>query len=306
MNCEIQHIYVIALVTGLCCSGGAYAQETNPWQNAQPVRDRFYLAQVSDPLPTKEDEDEDLDEALEEEEPEEELEDEEFEDEFEDEFADDEDLFADEGVAIEVSDPLQGLNRAIFWFNDKLYFWLIKPVARVYRVVPERARISVANFFNNVATPIRLVNAALQGDPNGAMTEFSRFFINTTVGVAGLFDPAKKYADLDRVDTDLGITLGKWGIGSGPYLVLPFFGPSSFRDGIGRVGDRFLDPWYWYLWNREKYLEYVAVKTFEQVNFFSLDKDTYEGIKQDTLDPYLFIRDAFMQNRQAKIEGKVD
>ena len=300
MICGSKQFYILALVIGLYCSGSAYAQEADPWQNAQPVRDRFYLAQASAPLPTEEDEEE-LDEALEEE-----LEEEEFEDEFEDEFADDEDLFADEGVEIEVSDPLQGFNRAVFWFNDKLYFWLIKPAARVWRVVPEGARISVSNFFSNVATPIRLVNAALQGDPNGAMTEFSRFFINTTVGVLGLFDPAKKHADLERVDTDLGITLGKWGFGPGPYLVLPFFGPSSVRDGVGRFGDRFLDPWYWYLWNREKYLEYVAVKTFEQVNFFSLDKDTYEGIKRDTLDPYLFIRDAFMQNRQAKIEGKVD
>lgn len=298
MNCETKQIYIIALVTGLYCSGGAYAQEANPWQDSHPVGDRIYLAQVSVPLPIEEDEQqEELDDALEEEE---------FEDEFEDEFSDDEDLFADEGVAIEVSDPLQGFNRAMFWFNDKLYFWLIKPVARVYRIVPEGARISVANFFHNVATPIRLVNAALQGDPNGAMTEFSRFFINTTVGIGGLFDPAKKHAQLDRVDTDFGLTLGKWGFGSGAYLVLPIYGPSSVRDGVGRFADGFLDPWYWYLWNRDKKLEFVAVKAFEKVNFFSLDKDTYEGIKRDTLDPYLFIRDAYMQHRQAKIQRPVD
>jgi len=209
----------------------------------------------------------------------------------------DEDLFDDEEEVI-VFDPIEPVNRGIFWFNDKMYFYLLKPVAKVYRVVPERARVSVSKFFSNIYTPIRLVNALLQLKFKDTGTEFARFVMNTTIGIGGLFDPAKKYAGLEKKEEDFGQTLGRYGAGPGFYIVLPLFGPSNIRDGIGRIADAFLDP--------INYLdiktgERIAIKSLDVVTTLSLDKDTYEGIKKDALDPYLFIRDAYAQKREGEI-----
>ncbi len=104
----------------------------------------------------------------------------------------------DEEEEIQVCDPFEPVNRGIFWVNDKLYFYLMKPIARVYRVVPEPARVSVSNFYSNVATPGRLINAGLQGKFGDAGNELIRFVVNTTVGVLGLFDPAKKHMGIDK------------------------------------------------------------------------------------------------------------
>jgi phospholipid-binding lipoprotein MlaA len=209
----------------------------------------------------------------------------------------DEDFFDDEEEVI-VFDPIEPVNRGIFWFNDKLYFYLLKPVAKVYRVVPERARVSVSKFFSNIYTPIRLVNALLQLKFKDTGTEFARFVMNTTIGIGGLFDPAKKYAGMEKKEEDFGQTLGRYGAGPGFYIVLPLFGPSNIRDGIGRIADAFLDPIY-YL--DIKTGERIAIKAYYVVNTLSLDKDTYEGIKKDALDPYLFIRDAYAQKREGEI-----
>jgi phospholipid-binding lipoprotein MlaA len=209
------------------------------------------------------------------------------------------DPFAEEEV--NVFDPIEPLNRGMFWFNDKLYFYLLKPVARGYRVIPEPTRISVDNFFSNLATPIRLVNALLQFKFGDASSELGRFGVNTTVGLLGFFDPAQSWFELEKKDEDFGQTLGVYGAGPGFYLVLPIFGPSSLRDGIGKVGDYFVDPisspWYFKLRTWEK----ITLKSLDRVNAISLDKDTYEGIKKEQLDPYLFVRDAYLQYRAAKI-----
>jgi phospholipid-binding lipoprotein MlaA len=181
----------------------------------------------------------------------------------------------------EVSDPLEPLNRGIFWFNDKLYFYLMKPLARGYRHVPEPFRISVRNFFDNLKAPVRIVNASLQGKFAGAGEEVLRFVTNTTLGIGGLYDPAREHFNLRPVDEDTGQTFGFYGVGPGPYLMLPILGPSNLRDGIGRYADTFLDLSY-----------YMCVL------MLSLDKDTYEGIKEDALDPYLFVRDGYMQYRR--------
>lgn len=192
-----------------------------------------------------------------------------------------------------IADPIEPFNRGMFWFNDKLYFYLFKPVARVYRVVPEPARRSVSNFFSNLATPIRFVNAILQGKPGEAHNELARFIVNTTVGLGGLFDPAKKYGGLQRADEDLGLTFGHYGAGQGFYLVIPVLGPSSLRDGLGRVGDTFLDPW-----SYASLPEYAAAKGTDMETRISLDKDSYEQIKKESLDPYLTIRNVYAQHRQ--------
>jgi len=209
------------------------------------------------------------------------------------------DPFAEEELI--VNDPIEPFNRVMFWFNDKLYFYLFKPIARGYRLVPEPARVSVSNFFSNLGTPVRLANSILQFKFDGTGREIGRFVINSTVGLLGLFDPARSWLGLEKQDEDFGQTLGVYGAGPGFYLVLPVFGPSSLRDGAGLVGDYFVDPisspWYFKL----RTWEQVALKSYDRVNALSLDKDTYEGIKKEALDPYLFVRDAYLQHRAAKI-----
>lgn len=209
------------------------------------------------------------------------------------------DPFAEEDARLQIADPIEPVNRGIFWVNDKLYFFLLKPVARVYRVVPRPVRTSVGNAFDNLGFPIRFVNNLLQLKFRNAAVEFDRFLINSTVGLAGLFDPAGSIPDLKPKDEDLGQTFGHYGIGQGFYLVLPVLGASSLRDGVGRVGDYFLDPLNYTGLNT---LERGAVKGGNVINYLSLDKDTYEQIKKDALDPYLFIRNAYAQRRQAQVE----
>jgi len=197
-----------------------------------------------------------------------------------------------------VHDPFEGLNRGIFWFNDKFYFFLLKPVARVYRVVPEVIRNSVGNFFSNAATPIRFANTFLQGKVKSTVDEFLRFLINTTIGIGGLFDPAKSLFGLSKEEEDFGQTLGVWGMGSGFYTVFPLLGPANSRDTIGLIVDIFSDPFTYFLDTEE----YFYVKTGKTINATSLDKDTYESIKKQALDPYLFIRNAYEQHRKGMIE----
>ncbi|MFA5515539.1 MAG: VacJ family lipoprotein [Desulfuromonadales bacterium] len=209
-----------------------------------------------------------------------------------------EDPFEERGVEIGISDPLQPVNRATFWVNDKLYFYLLKPVARAYRVTPEPVRESVDNFFGNLATPARFANNLLQFKFAAAGNELRRFLLNSTVGLAGFFDPAEGLGWHMR-NEDLGQTLGLYGVGSGIYLVLPLLGSTNVRDGIGRIGDGFLDPVPYVIPGLG---EYIAVKAYEQVNAVSLDDDTYEKIKEDALDTYLFVRNAYTQRREALIK----
>ena len=218
----------------------------------------------------------------------------------EDDFSDDDDFLFEEDDEVFISDPLEPLNRGIFWFNDKLYFYLVKPVARGYRwAVPEPWRISVQNVFSNLATPIRFVNAGLQGKFSDAGNELTRFGVNTTIGIGGLFDTAKDHFGIRKKDEDTGQTLGYWGVGTGFYIVLPVFGPSNVRDAVGLFVDSRLDLLYYLTEGRT----YWALQAYKIVNDLSIDKDTYEGIKRDALDPYLFVRDAFIQYRRNKIEN---
>jgi len=209
----------------------------------------------------------------------------------------DEDLFAEEEV-VEVADPLEGVNRALFTFNDRLYFWLLKPVARGWRHLPGAVRRSVANFFSNLTAPARVVNDTLQGKIGQAGNEIMRFVINSTAGGLGLWDVARLDPVLARPPAeDFGQTLGRYGVPAGPYLILPVLGPSNTRDTVGWVADFFLDP-FTYL---NDTVVYYGAKTTDVVNDTSLDRDTYEAIKRDSLDPYLTIRDAYDQHRRGVI-----
>ena len=200
-----------------------------------------------------------------------------------------------------IPDPLEPFNRAMFHFNDKLYFWVLKPVAQGYnQVVPEPARVGVKNFFSNLRFPIRFVSSLLQGDIKGAATQLGRFLVNTIWGVGGLLDPSSsEQLDIPKQDADLGQTLGIYGVGQGFYLVWPILGPSSARDSVGIAGDYFLypvsyiNPWY----------DWLAVRAYEEVNDASLNIGDYESLKEAAIDPYVAVRDAYHQYRQKKVEA---
>ncbi|MGB5178580.1 MAG: VacJ family lipoprotein [Gammaproteobacteria bacterium] len=211
-------------------------------------------------------------------------------------FMDDDDLsFLDEDdEVVDVYDPLETFNRGIFWFNDKAYFYVMKPLAKGWRwLAPEPLRLGIRNFFSNLRAPIRFVNAALQGKFRDAGNELTRFGVNSTLGIGGLFDTAKGNFGVERKIEDTGQTLAHYGVGPGPYLVLPFLGPSNVRDGIGLLGDVYFSLVPVVFENRG----YWIAVSGDVINFLSIDKDTYEGIKRDSLDPYLFLRDAYSQYR---------
>ena len=142
-----------------------------------------------------------------------------------------------------IYDPLEPMNRMFFEFNDKLYFWVLKPVKNVYSdVLPIDFRLCIGNFFSNLAAPVRFVNNILQGEFDDAGVVVGRFLINTTVGVGGLGDPALFEFDIEPRGADFGQTLAKWGLGEGLYLFWPGLGPSSLRDTFGIAGDVYVHP----------------------------------------------------------------
>jgi phospholipid-binding lipoprotein MlaA len=196
----------------------------------------------------------------------------------------------------QVADPLEKFNRGMFVFNDKLYFWVLKPAAQGYGyVVPEPARMCVKRFFLNLITPVRMVNCFLQGEFKGAGVELTRFVVNSTSGIGGLFDPSYYCWGLTRQDEDTGRTLGRYGVGHGIYIVWPFLGPSSARDTVGLVGDAFLDPLSYVnlnLWER------AGIEGYQRVNAVSLKIDAYDEFKKSAVDPYVSLRNAYLQNRQ--------
>jgi phospholipid-binding lipoprotein MlaA len=209
------------------------------------------------------------------------------------------DYYEDEMIE-EISDPLEPFNRVMFVFNDRLYFWVLKPVARAYNeVFPEPLRVSFRNFFLNLLTPVRAVNCLLQGKSDAFATELGRFVINTTMGVYGFGDAASVCFGIKRKDEDLGQTLGVYGAGPGVYICWPVFGPSNIRDTIGMVGDGFLNPLYF--WPQETAYR-MGISGFRVVNGTSLELGEYESIKKASLDPYVAVRDGYQQYRKNKIK----
>ncbi|MGB7629646.1 MAG: VacJ family lipoprotein [Candidatus Deferrimicrobium sp.] len=196
-----------------------------------------------------------------------------------------------------IADPIEPVNRGIFYVNDKLYRWVLNPVAKGYKyVVPEGVRIAVRNFFLNLGTPIRAANALLQGKIKDTGTELARFGINSTIGMAGLFDAAKDF-HVTRKDEDAGQTLGVYGLGNGFYLVLPILGPSSARDAAGLAGDTLLDPMT-YLLKWEAALGMRVVRSETDLTFRI---NEYEELTDAAVDPYAAVRDAYIQYRAKKV-----
>ncbi len=212
-----------------------------------------------------------------------------------------EDPFAEESEihASSLSDPLEPFNRVVFSFNDKVYIYVLDPLARGFRVVfPERVRISILQFFSNLETPVRFANCLLQGKFHSAASEFTRFCINTTIGVAGLFDPAKAYWHLKKKDEDFGQTLGHYGEGQGFYLVLPLLGPSSLRGVVGDIVDLAFDPMTYLL----ELKPWFVVRTTEEVDYETFHIGEYEDMKRQAVDPYLFMKSSYLQYREQQVK----
>ncbi|MEI7639194.1 MAG: VacJ family lipoprotein [Syntrophus sp. (in: bacteria)] len=207
-----------------------------------------------------------------------------------------------EAEKVAIADPLEPFNRAMYHFNDKLYFWVLKPVAQGYsKVVPESARVGVSNFYTNLSFPIRFVNSLLQANFAGAASELGRFIINTVWGIGGIMDPASSNEiNLSKQTVDFGQTLGVYGVGQGFYIHWPLLGPSSPRDTLGTVGDIFLYPSIyfgpWYVW--------AGSRVYERVNDTSLQTGDYETMKEAAIDPYVAVRDAYFQYRLKIIKHK--
>jgi phospholipid-binding lipoprotein MlaA len=200
-----------------------------------------------------------------------------------------------------IADPLEPVNRAFFHFNDKLYFWVFKPVATGYKtIIPEDGRVGVRNFFSNFTTPVRLVNCLLQARFKGAGNETLRFLINTTYGFVGLLDTAKKEFKIEKQEADFGQTLGVWGMGPAFYINWPILGPSTLRETVGYVGDTFLDV-RTYLPSRFLIVN-ASAWVLDKVNETSLALGEYESLKKAALDPYIAVREAYYQYRQNKIK----
>ncbi|MGR3317340.1 MAG: MlaA family lipoprotein [Candidatus Anammoxibacter sp.] len=221
---------------------------------------------------------------------------------YDDDFGDDFDDIDLESSSVTIKDSIPSFNKSMFSFNDKLYYHVVKPGNKGYNyVVPKVARKKVRKMFDNLMFPGRFLNCLFQGKFKGAGTEMARFILNSSIGLAGMFDPADKLFHLKLQDEDFGQTLAKYGMKNGTYITWPGLGPSSVRDTIGFIGDVAMNP-----------LTYVAIfvtpfaslgRPYDTFNDFSLDDGAiYEGIVESAIDPYIAIQHAYIQNRQKKIE----
>ena len=190
------------------------------------------------------------------------------------------------------ADPWQRVNRPVFQFNDGVDRYVLRPVARGWTFITfEGLRDSVAKFYYNTAFPSRFVSNVGQAEGQQAITEVARFLINTTIGVAGFFDPATKWG-LPRRDEDVGQMFGRWGIPPGPFWVVPLLGPSDPRDFVGTIFDTALSPLTWFV-------PFAGIPNI--VNSRARADERIEAARRSSLDYYVFVRDAVLQYRAAGV-----
>ncbi len=195
----------------------------------------------------------------------------------------------------EPNDPLEPLNRKVFAFNMGLDRYVLGPVSRGYvKVTPAPVRRSVTNFFDNLHTPRSMVNNVLQGEPEAGAQDFARFVLNTTVGVVGLFDVASDVG-IPGHQEDFGQTLGVWGLGEGIYLVLPVYGASTLRDGIGFIVDIPLNPTF--------YLDDGPAFVLTAADIINLRANLDAAVRQlqQAFDSYAFLRASYLQRRKKMV-----
>lgn len=196
-------------------------------------------------------------------------------------------------------DPWESFNRPIFTFNDTLDTYALKPLAQGYQAVtPQFVEDGVHNVFSNIGDVGNLANDLLQGKLHDAGVDTGRLLFNTTFGVLGFFDVATQMG-LQRNDEDFGQTLGAWGLNSGPYLVVPFFGPSTVRDAGAMIPDSFLQPY--------PYMDHVPTRNVTRgVDVVDTRANLLSAEKLITGDKYIFIRNAYLQNREFRVkDGEV-
>lgn len=253
----------------------ADASDKEPW---------IYLAQQNQESPAKDNapakEGEDIEE------------DEEYDEDYEDEVT-------------EINDPFYNINGVFYELNDMLYLVILKPAAKTYNfITPEVFRTMVRNFFYNLRFPIRLVNCLLQFKGAKAAQEVGGFLMNTTFGVLGINDIAVHY-DLKPSPEDLGQTLAHWGLGNGFYIMYPILGPSSLRDSARFIDSFFLDPVSWLQY--DEFGGYsrrttIAITAYDKFNDLSFQIEDIDALKEAAFDPYIAVRDAYVEYRNKLIE----
>ena len=223
------------------------------------------------------------------------------EDKDDEEYEDDEEY--DDEVA-QINDPLYGINYAIFKLNDILYVVIMKPAAQTYNFfIPVEFRTVISNFFYNLRFPIRFVNSLLQFKGTKAVHELGGFLLNSTVGLAGLGEVASHW-DLKPSPEDLGQTLGYWGLGDGFFIMYPILGPSSLRDSARFVDSFFLDPVGWLQYDRfggYSWRTTLAITAYDKFNELSLGYEDIDALMAAALDPYVAVRDAYVEHRKKLI-----
>lgn len=208
----------------------------------------------------------------------------------------------DDVAEVKVHDPIEPVNRGIFWFNHQLYTYIAKPFSSAYEFVfPELVRKGIRNAYDNVRFPVRFVNHTLQGRFDRTAQETGKFLVNTTAGVGGLMKPADKIPALAEVPkADTGQTFAKWGIPHGPYLVFPVLGPTTTRDLVGTAGDTVLNPVSWLAFIFPGAGWTVAVSAPSGAHTVPDRMDTYDMATKDALDPYISARTGYIQYRNAQ------
>jgi phospholipid-binding lipoprotein MlaA len=199
----------------------------------------------------------------------------------------------------QVNDPLEPMNRTIFKINDAAYTYALFPAARAYDLLPAPARTGVHNALGNLGEPVVFMNKTLQGDLSAAGTTVARFLVNSVFGFGGLIDVASHNHLQEPKAGDFGATLYVYGVDEGPYLVLPFFGPSNPRDTIGMAADGVADPWGYVAYTT--YPEQIGMFAIKGVDRLSGNMEDYEQAKKTSLDFYAFLRSSYRQNRRFEL-----
>jgi len=210
----------------------------------------------------------------------------------------------DEYESVAIADPLEPLNRATFMLNHGIYYALLRPISKGYEfIIPKLLRTGIHNAYENVKFPVRLVNNTLQGNFQQAGKETGKFLVNSVVGVGGLMEPSERIPALaDIPSADTGQTFAKWGIGQGPYIVLPLLGPSSTRDVVGLAGDFALNPISWVTIIYGGYAWTIAIPAANTMRSLPNQLAQYDAATENSVDAYLSARTAYVQYRAAIAE----
>ena len=219
-------------------------------------------------------------------------------------------LIAQNGRAAE--ECFERTSRAVFKFNLALDDIVLEPLAKGYNKLPSPIRSGTSNFTSNIGTLLSIPNNILQGNINQLGHSVGSFVVNTTVGILGFLNPAERIG-LKPHKEDVGQTLGSYGIGTGCYFVLPFFGPTTARDSIGLIADTFVDPFAQVtIRNKEilstsgNSLDYVSVKATEIVDFRADNETNFENLEKNSIDLYSTLKSIYLQDRENKIKNSVD